>query len=175
METKQELWKLFDNVNKWLEFAEKKNAVIFSMISITSFIVVIINANYTVPIWLKWQFVIFLILYCFSFFIVIISLFPTISISKKILNIGKNKKLFDTDNLLFFCHIDKYSLKEFKKSLNSKYGLNLKEIDEYDDLLSQIIINSSIITKKYTCFKISSVILIIAILELLISIIIHLW
>ena len=155
---------IFSNVNNWLKHAEQKNAYLFSAFSFMSLITVILNNLNKITITLKISTIITIVLYIFSLFVTLISLYPVTNISKKILEKGKNKKTTPNDNLLFYEDIPKYSLNEYVQRLDENYSIKIEtQLDK--DLINQILINSNITSNKYKCFKVSSVLLFVAILQ----------
>lgn len=117
---------------------------------------------------MKISIAIFIGLYLLSLFFTLLSLFPTTRVSKRILEYGKNTKLLSTDNLLFWKDIAKYSVSEYKEQVNKKCEINIKESKFSYNIIEQIVINANIAEKKYLCFKISSSILFIGIMQLFI-------
>ena len=116
----------------------------------------------------KYGGIIFIILYVIALFVSVLSLFPNIKISQKLLTFGKNKKINKSDNLLFYGDVSKYSFDEYKKVLIDEYKFEDRELKLDDDLLKQIIINSNIAVFKYKCFKLSLIFLSLAALLLFI-------
>ncbi|UTD05011.1 hypothetical protein E4N80_05755 [Treponema denticola] len=159
---------IFENVNHWLEFAEKKNSYLFSVYSINSLVIVILTSIEKTKMLPKYGVIIFIILYVIALFVSILSIFPNIKISQKLLTFGKNKKINKSDNLLFYGDVSKYSFDEYKKVLIDEYKLEDRELKLDEDLLKQIIINSNIAVFKYKCFKLSSIFLSLAALLLFI-------
>jgi hypothetical protein len=105
------------------------------------------------------------LIYIVTITITIISLFPKTDILKDEIENGKNKKIYDKDNLLFYGDISKYSQKEYIEALKNKYNIDVgKNIFAYN-LVEQIIINSIITHKKLSCFKITSILTITALIE----------
>ena len=159
---------IFENVNYWLEFAEKKNSYLFSVYSINSLAIIILTSIEKTKMLPKYGVIIFIILYVIALCVSVLSLFPNIKISQKLLTFGKNKKINKSDNLLFYGDVSKYSFDEYKKVLIDEYKLEDRELKLDDDLLKQIIINSNIAVFKYKCFKLSSIFLSLAALLLFI-------
>ena len=159
---------IFENVNYWLEFAEKKNSYLFSVYSINSLAIIILTSIEKTKMLPKYGVIMFIILYVIALCVSVLSLFPNIKISQKLLTFGKNKKINKSDNLLFYGDVSKYSFDEYKKVLIDEYKLEDRELKLDDDLLKQIIINSNIAVFKYKCFKLSSIFLSLAALLLFI-------
>jgi hypothetical protein len=156
---------VFSNVNRWLDHAEKKNAFLFSAFSLISLLTVILNNQSSISLFLKIGSVITIGVYIVSLFFILLSLFPITKISKILLEKGKDKKLRPEDNLLFYGDIAKYNSEEYLHAINTKYALKVDSNAIHKDLVCQIIINSNITSNKYQCFKISSMMLFIGIIQ----------
>lgn len=150
------LEKIFKNVNEWLNFAERKNTTI---LSIFGFITIFSVLNYgtqfeSISLSLKIGIIAYLISYLCVLISTLVSLMPVTNLNEKLINDDKNKKIKGTDNLWFYGDIIKYNQNEYIDALKKK------EIEEfsaiYKQLISQIIINSHIASKKYSCFKFST-------------------
>lgn len=160
-----ELFNIFNNINRWLEFAEKKNTYIFSFFSLIIIFTPFIGKLTSLNLLIKISICIFYLIYIVTITITIISLFPKTDILKDEIENGKNKKIYDKDNLLFYGDISKYSQKEYIEALKNKYNIDVgKNIFAYN-LVEQIIINSIITHKKLSCFKITSILTITALIE----------
>jgi len=155
---------IFDNINKWLDFSERKNAYIFSFFSLMVVFTPFINKMTDISIVIKYSLSVFYVLYVFSIIFTLLSFFPITNISRYIIEKGRNKKINDDDNLFFWGHICKYSRDEYKKKLNEKYGLDI-ESKFINDIVEQIIINSNITNNKFVYFKYSVVITVIAFVQ----------
>ena len=155
---------IFSNVNHWLEHAERKNTFIFSAFSLISLSSIVGSIQTYTSFWIKIGSIVTIAIYLFSLLFTLFLLFPITRFSKSILGKGKDKKLKKDDNLLFFGDIIKYSADEYRQTISKKYSLNFEK-GVHNDLIKQIIINSHITNRKYQCFKISSVLLFIAVLQ----------
>jgi len=172
MSEKIDFWKIFENINRWLEYAERKNISLFTLLSIIPLLVILITSTANINNFLKPFLIIFLGLYIATLIITIISLFPKIKISKYILEFGNDKKIIEKDNLFFYGHIIKYSADEYRKSLVTKYSIKESEITRFEiDLIEQIIINSSITNNKLKAFQWSAGLISVGFLILIIGII----
>ena len=156
---------IFSNVNHWLDHAEKKNAFVFSSFSLISFLSGIVTNQSSISTWIKIGSVGTIVIYSISLFFTLLSLFPMTRFSKLVLEKGKDKKLQTDDNLLFYGDIIKYGDDEYLQTISKKYSLKLEKGCIHNDLVRQIITNSHITNRKYQCFKISSVLLFIAVLQ----------
>lgn len=149
METK--LWQIFNNVNRWLEYAEKKNAFIMTFIglqlTIGKFLVDKPNTLMVIAIG-------FLGL---GFLITVISFIPRIAIPKwlKCSCMIFEKKTSEKDNLLFYGHIAKYPIDEYCKAMADYLNGDIQGNKLLEDLCEEIVVNSKITYTKYRCFKIT--------------------
>lgn len=150
------LEKVFKNVNDWLNFAERKNSTI---LSVFGFITIFSVLNYgkqfeSVSLSLKTGVIIYLTSYLCVLISTLVSLMPVTKLNEKLINGDKDKKIKDSDNLWFYGDIIKYNQSEYIEALEKK---DIKEFSAmYKQLISQIIINSHIASKKFSCFKFSS-------------------
>ena len=155
---------IFSNVNHWLEHAERKNTFIFSAFSLISLSSIVGTIQTYTSFWIKIGSIVTIVIYLFSLLFTLFLLFPITRFSKSILENGEDRKLKLDDNLLFYGDIVKYSADEYRQKISEKYSLNFEK-GVHKDLIKQIIVNSHITTNKYKCFKISSILLFIAILQ----------
>jgi len=156
---------IFSNVNHWLDHAERKNTFIFSAFSLISLSSIVGSIQTYTSFWIKIGSVITIVIYLIPLFFTLRLVFPMTRFSKLVLEKSKDKKLKKDDNLLFFGDIIKYSADEYRQTISKKYSLKLKKRGIHNDLIKQIIVNSHITNNKYKCFKISSILLFIAILQ----------
>lgn len=146
----QELWKIFDNVNKWLQYAEKKNTFIITFVGAQ--IAIIEFFKCPLDSWLKISFI-FLGL---CLFICFCSFFPKTSITSWLYYFSRASELpKDTDNLLFYGDIANYTVDKYIERMEKYLGITIKGNKYFEDLCNQIIINSSIAKTKFNFFKIS--------------------
>lgn len=155
---------IFSNVNHWLEHAERKNTFIFSAFSLISLSSIVGTIQTYTSFWVKIGSIVTIAIYLFSLLFTLFLLFPITRFSKSILENGEDRKLKLDDNLLFYGDIVKYSADEYRQKISEKYSLNFEK-GVHKDLIKQIIVNSHITNNKYKCFKISSILLFIAILQ----------
>jgi hypothetical protein len=144
---------IFNNINRWLEFAEKKNAYIFSFFSLMVIFTPFVSKLTYISSLLKISLCIFYALYTITIICTLLSLFPTTKISEEVIKFGMNKKLSNTDNLLFWGDICKYSSEEFKSEISEKYNLEFDSEKLSNDLIDQIIVNARITRNKMEYFK----------------------
>ena len=175
MDNETILLNVFTNINFWLKYAEKKNTYIFSFFSLMIIFTPFIGKLTSLSTLLKTSICIFYIIYIATMIVTIISLFPKTTISKNETNEEKNKKLMKTDNLLFYGDITKYGRDEYIDRLKEEYKMNICDSLFLIHLIDQIIINSTITQKKMNCFKLSSILTILALVEFTICFGVNLW
>ncbi|MFX0198810.1 MAG: Pycsar system effector family protein [Candidatus Hodarchaeota archaeon] len=142
------LWKVFLNVNKWLEYAEKKNTLILSFIGIQLTFVRLFIDKINVLQLIAMSFL------GLCFLITLISFFPKTVIPWWVYTWAQSKKEPNVnDNLLFYGHITKYSVKSYIENLEKYFGETISGHKYLEDLCNQIVVNSQITTTKYNMFK----------------------
>lgn len=164
---KEQLWKMFANVNDWLKFAEVKNQILLVAIMATPGVFshflpktdLLPFRSY--PLWLNIFSGLILLSYCISFFISFSSFFPK---NKRDYN-KENRKQSSYEanpNLLFFQHISIYNSSDFYKLLAAKYKIESPDGME-KDLIDQIHINAEIAEIKYRRFNLSFIVYVFAV------------
>ncbi len=143
---------IFTNVNKWLEYAERKNVILLSLISVE-----LTLSKYFIPESgpnaIQTISIVFLGI---CVVITLFSFFPKTVIPWWFTFWADSKDSpKDNDNLLFYGHIVKYSSKDYIKKIEETYGLKIASDNYLKDLCSQIVINSQITNNKYNMFKVS--------------------
>lgn len=144
-ETEDCLLKIFDNVNYWVDYADKKSSYIITLFTVLSAFITFILNKYNDYIIVLGSFI-FIIFYIISLFLLLCSLLPITNKFKNInskSNINKSK-----DNLLYFGDIAKYDNDSYKTALYNRY--QIVNSDNYIlDLINQIVINSKITYRKF--------------------------
>lgn len=146
---KEELKSIFQNVNEWLKFAEAKHAGLLILNSGTIFGILTVYKDYQ---YILPRIILLLTLFFFGFSIMlsIISLFPRTH------TVLPKQKKFKDPNLYFAGHLSKLDIKDLKAELKKIQSTYI--FDRFDeDLLNQIIVNSTIATRKYHLFKFSTI------------------
>ena len=166
---------VFTNINFWLKYAEKKNTYIFSFFSLMIIFTPFIGQLESINTLIRVSISAFYFLYVAAMIITLKSVFPKTKITKNAVIEDKNKKLKDTDNLLFYGDIAKYNREEYINKMKKDYVIDIGNSVLQVQLIDQIIVNSIITQKKMCCFKISSIITIIALVEFAICFGINLW
>jgi hypothetical protein len=157
---------IFSNINDWLKFAEAKSAALVAGNAALIFgMSRLIFSNETNEI-----FVAYLI---FCSFLCLVSLSICLLSAVPALNMpwdSKPKGITDTDNLLYFGDIAKYSPLAYLNKLAEKIGNQNEKFSGYQkDLALEIITNSVITQRKFYYFKIAIWISLSAIVSPLIS------
>lgn len=172
----EQLYKIFNNVNDWLKFAEAKNfglltlnaAIVFGLTQIT------FSDNSIIKIVAFYVFVPFSIL---SFIPCLISLFPIVTKiesknkkgeirnSMKIVNYLSNKidKDKSFENIHFYGYLKDLKEEKFEKEFLEKTGSKDKFTTYETELVTQILYNSRITSLKYKFFKIGAFLFLIGI------------
>jgi hypothetical protein len=165
MDIETKLEAIFDYVNRWLEFAERKNTYIFTFFSLIVIFTPFIEKLTTVSNLIKMSITILYGFYFLAMAATMLSFFPITKISKKLIERGKDKKLSMDDNLIYYGHIYKYSQEEYIIAFREHYNIELPENKLVNDLIIQIIVNANITRNKMEYFKISIVFTFLALLQ----------
>ena len=147
---------IFENVNNLLKFAEAKNGVIIALNSMIIFGVFKLDIlSLDTSSILNWYLYIAIFMLVTSLIIALLSFVPKL----KYPYLSFEKPL-ETDNLLYFGDIAKYTPTQYKKHFEKIIKLDDKE--EYqnnhnltDDYINQIVINSKITFIKFKQFEIA--------------------
>lgn len=151
MQDNEILEKIFKNVNDWLNFAERKNVTVLSIFGIIA-VMSLLNLQ-QVNIVGKIGVCIYMAAYLAVLISSLVSLFPVRKLSAKLKNGLANEDKSNTDNIWLYQDIRKYSIEDYKKLLNGK---GVQGFDKcHEDLIPQILANSHIACKKFTCFAVS--------------------
>jgi hypothetical protein len=156
---------IFHNVNKWLEFAERKNTYIFSFFSLIVIFTPFIGKLTSIGYLLKISICLFYAFYIVTIIFTLLSVFPKTNISQDLVKNGRDKKINGKDNLLFFGDISKYSVQEYTNVLIKEYKLPETPNKYTSDIITQIVINSNIVNTKMAYFKKSVILICIAMIQ----------
>lgn len=142
------LLNIFNNINYWLDYAEKKSSYMMTLFTLLSgFLVFILNKLNNIIIDVGSY--LFFTTYIISIFFMLQSLKPDTNKEKN------NKIKSNTNNecnLIFFGDISKCSYDDYKNYLINKY--NICTNNGYIlDLINQIVNNSKIVNKKFNYLK----------------------
>lgn len=159
----EQLYKIFNNVNDWLKFAEAKNVGLLTLNAVIVFGIIQINFKEG-SIIEKAGFYILIPFAITSFLTALISLFPILSkIEKGIYvknfidsfsnSIDQEKKI---ENIHFYGYLKTINENEFENKFLFKIG-STHAFSQYEkELANQIIHNSRIAWLKYQLFKIGA-------------------
>lgn len=158
------------NINYWMSFAEAKNAAIIGLnIAMLGVVADFISS--------KNQYGVFGVYFIgagliISLFFALLSFFPHLSSNRDDIH----QIVRDSDNLLFYGDICRYSASEYIQALYKQYcnvDVDCNEISKYElDYANEIIINSKITMRKYIFFKYALIIDVILIVFILIALIV---
>jgi hypothetical protein len=149
-------WRIFDNVSKWLDFAEKKNSGLTTILGFGTILGIILQITGKIEIPLNWLLIVPLFFFILTWIITVVSFLPRTKIDAVLLLSNKRTtERKDSDNLLFFGDILKYSQDNFFGVIAKKYSLKITRQQKKLalDLCSQILQNAAIAKRKYTCFR----------------------
>lgn len=147
----QQLWKIFENINRWLEYSERKNGLMLTFIGAQLvFVKLLTGQTDAVSHWL----VACASLLGLAFLLILISLYPKTSIPKWLYFLSEDsEKPTDADNLLFYGDIAKHSQAEYIKRLERDFHLTISGNKYCEDLCAQILVNSQVTKGKFKIFK----------------------
>ncbi len=144
----QRLWNILENVNRWLEYAERKNAILLAFIGVQLTV-----GNIFIKSPNKWLLAACIFL-GICFMITLFSFFPRTVIPEWIQYWVNSSSLSkETDNLLFYADISKYSVAKYVEKLEKYFGEDIRTHHYLEDICAQIVINSQIAKTKYNMFK----------------------
>ena len=144
------LWRIFENVNKWLEYSERKNGVALVFIGVQLTILKVSSEE--ADCWMQAA----LVALGLCFFSTLLSFFPVTRISFLSRFCSNSwKKPSDKDNLLFFGHIMKYSHKAYLNAIGKYFKVDIQGQKILEDLCAQIVENSKITSRKFNIFKVT--------------------
>ena len=146
------LFKIFNNTNDWLKFAETKFASLLAGNGVLIFGILRLLKWQETPFLLKIYIIIVLVQLILSFIFCLVSFIPSLELPW----LYKAQNPTDSDNLLFFMDISKYSPIHYLNKLTSSLKTTNHDHSDYEIMISkQIITNSVIASRKYKLFKIS--------------------
>lgn len=119
-ETEDCLLKIFDNVNYWVDYADKKSSYIIALFTVLSGFITFTLDKYNNYILIFGSFI-FIIFYIISLFLLLCSLLP---ITNKFKNINSKCNInIAKDNLLYFGDIAKYDNDSYKSAMSDRYKI----------------------------------------------------
>ena len=159
------LWKIYDLVKSWLEYAEKKNAILFTIVGLEmgalKFLETQLDSKYLA--------ITFIIL-AIAFFVALVSFCPKTDRLFFLKKAHPPEDLGGATNLLFYGDIKKFSIDSYIDAIEKRYAIEVKDDRLAKDLCDQIVILSQIASSKFTMFKVALFFAILGQLSLFLSI-----
>jgi|LGVE01.1.fsa_nt_gb hypothetical protein len=158
------LWRIYGLVKSWLEYAEKKNAILFTIVGLEmgalNFLETQLDSKYLA---------ITLIILAIAFIVALVSFCPK---TDRLLFLEKTHPPEDLGgvNLLFYGDITKFSIDSYINALEKHYSIEVRGNSLAKDLSDQIVILSQIASSKFTMFKVALFFAILGQLSLFLSI-----
>lgn len=149
MNTKEFIWKYYDTGRYWVEYAEKKNAVLFTIVGIEMAVLKFLEKPANI------QYINITIIFLLAaFFISLLSFYPKTDRFYILKNYDKSPKKYDI-NLLYFDDIKNLECSKFIEKMELRYEVKLGNDKLIFDLCDQIIILSRIASAKFRLFKLA--------------------
>jgi hypothetical protein len=149
----EKLKEIFANINDWLKYAEAKSATLIAGNGALIWGLVRVSKTFELNYLLSVTLLISISLCVASLVVCLISIVPSLSMPWEVKPSGKT----DSDNLLYFADIAKYSPTAYLSALEAKLGLEPSDHSGYQkDISSQIITNAVIANAKYKNFQIAA-------------------
>ena len=141
------LWKYFENIRFWVEYAEKKNAVLFTIVGFEMAILKFLEKPANI------QFLtITICILSVAFLISLLSFLPKTD-RLEFLGLFRPAKHEYALNLLFFGEIKNYNPQDLLQKLNERYRIGLDDDQFIVDICDQAVILSRIASAKLEYFK----------------------
>lgn len=148
----EKLKDIFSNINDWLKYAEAKSATLIAGNGALIWGLVRVSKSFELNYFLSFILLISVLLCVASLVVCLLSVIPSLSMPWEFKPNGKT----DSDNLLYFADIAKYTPIAFLSTLEAKLGLKPSDHSGYQkDISSQIITNAVIANAKYKNFQIA--------------------
>jgi hypothetical protein len=148
----EKLKDIFSNINDWLKYAEAKSATLIAGNGALLFGLSRVMKSYDIPQLIEYYGYVSMVLCLVSMIICLLSVVPSLSMPWE----SKPNGVKDSDNLLYFQDIAKYTPISYFGKLATRLGLDEQEFSGYQrDLVNQIIINSTIACRKYSYFQVA--------------------
>jgi hypothetical protein len=146
----EKLWKILENINSWLKYAESKNAYILAFIGAEITLIKFLNIEVNLMLKIGFLFLGLCFLVC------VISFFPKSVIPWWLYYLAESRQdPEEGDDLLFYGHIAKYSINQYIDKISSYLNGQIHGDKYFENLCGQIVINSGITNAKFNMFKIS--------------------
>ena len=139
---------ILSTVNRWLEFAEKKNGALLVADSAVVFAILALLKDGSAPqIWMA------IGLYSAQFLLILSALCSLTSFFPKrhIPWLASRRQASETDNLLFYGDIANYDPSGYLRALYSQCNPKDETLPIEEDYAGQIVMNSRIAVWKYQC------------------------
>jgi hypothetical protein len=146
---------IFTNVNEWLKFAEAKHAGLIVLNSGTIFGLLTMQSSLS-----GWVLIFSILFVGASLYTSFASMFPLT------LKGIEDKKDFDQINVYFSGDLARLGKEDLKVILRKQMNVNHVFDGMEEDLIQQIIINARVAARKYFLFKVSLILLMIALVPL---------
>ncbi|MFS1862644.1 Pycsar system effector family protein [Vibrio lentus] len=148
----EKLKDIFSNINDWLKYAEAKSATLIAGNGALIFGLSRLIKSYEMPQIVEYYGYASMALCLVSMILCLLSVVPALSMPWEI----KPNGVQDSDNLLYFKDIAKYTPASYLGKLAKRLDVDEKEFSGYQrDLANQIIINSTIACRKYGYFQVA--------------------
>ena len=145
------LWRIYDLIKSWVEYAEKKNAILFTIGGMELTALKLLAGQQDTNSTLFW--ITFLLL-AFPCIIALISFYPRTKRwdpeDKDKCSENKTHK-----NLLFYGDIATCSVDSYISALEKNYGIKVRGDKIAEDICNQIVILAHIANSKFRMFKIA--------------------
>ncbi len=147
----ERLKSVFDNVNEWLKFAEKKNAALIAFDSAVAFGVIgILKDVEGLPRWIDWYLGFLVVLLLLGTIFSLLSFLPQLRVPWIFPRSRRDKR----DSLLYFGHIAWHTPDSYIEALAQATNKRTKEPAPVEKLYAeQIVRNSQIALNKYLWFS----------------------
>ena len=147
----EKLWQIFENVNHWLDHAERKNALLLTFIGIQLTVgKVFISTPGDLLIAAS-------VVLGICFLITLVSFFPhTAFPGWECIWKGMKSCPREDDNLLFYGDISKYSVDTYSRRMGEYLNIETESDRYLKDLCAQIVINSKITARKNIMFRVAT-------------------
>lgn len=145
------LWKVFENINRWLDFAERKNGLLVTFLGVQlSFQKAFFKE---VDGW----FLASIVFLGLCFLLVMVSFYPKIRIPDWLFYWADGSgKASGGDNGLFYGHIAKYSQRDYIAFMEKALGETIAGDKFREDVCGQIVINAGVADRKYRLYQLSA-------------------
>lgn len=161
------LWKIYDTVKSWLEYAEKKNAVLFTIVGLEMGVLRFLGKEMNYK-----HLEVTLSILLIAFILALASFYPK---TDRLFFLLKTQPHPTAEflNLFYYNDIRKFNLESYITAIGKRYEIELKDKKLAEDICDQIIILSKIASSKFGLFKLAFYFAIIGQVSLLVLIILE--